>query len=115
MQLENYFTAFLRAAKATPRAAVRVATRAKIGVLSPVVVAPVVVLLEDELDEELLDEELLEDELDVSLLDEVSLEDELDVSLLDVAGVTPSFLATLSVTSSHVIPVSALPSASQSM
>ena len=45
--LKNYFTAFLRVAKATPRAAVRVAARATYGVLSPVVVVPVLVLLED--------------------------------------------------------------------
>lgn len=104
--------AFFLAKKATPRAAVSVATRAAIGVASPVVVAPVVselLELDDEL--ELLELELFElelfelelFELDEESLDELSAED----------GSRPKSLATLALTSSQLRPVSTAPSSFQ--
>ena len=89
--------AFFLAKKATPKAAVSVATRAAIGVASPVVVAPVVselLELDDELELELeLDDELELLELDESLEDESLDEESLD-ELSAEEGSRPKSLAT---------------------
>lgn len=89
----NIFYAFFLAKKATPRDAVSVATRATIGVASPVVVAPVdseLLEFEDEL--ELLE---LEDEFELDSLDDDSLDDDsLDDELSEEEVLIPSSLAT---------------------
>ena len=114
MQKLNYFTDFLRAKKATPRAAVSVAKRATNGVLSPVVVVPVDELLDEELfDEELFDEaELFDEELfDEELFDE-ELELLSDEEVLELTC-TPSLSATSFLIVSQSLPVAARPSSFQ--